>query len=166
MAVIDCILIEWVISLLPRGRFERWSWQFNVAALISQSLQFQCLTANVSLIPPVKRVENHGSPYLLSGNSAPVHAICPCMCTCDVTLWQDPGPGMTCLPVGLPSAASREGARRAAVGRIAPKGRTCPQAPGGNTIFYQMFSDLNNIIENSKRIRIFAFLSVARVAKW
>ena len=26
--------------------------------------------------------------------------------------------------------------------------------------------DLNNIIENSKRIRIFAFLSVARVAKW
>ena len=26
--------------------------------------------------------------------------------------------------------------------------------------------DLNNIIENSKRIRIFAILSVARVAKW
>lgn len=26
--------------------------------------------------------------------------------------------------------------------------------------------DLNNIVENSKRIRIFAFLSVARVAKW
>ena len=50
------------------------------------------------------------------------------------------GPGVTCFPVGLlPGPADRcsrprlhEGARRAAVGRVAPTGRTCPQAPGGN----------------------------------
>ena len=61
-----------------------------------------------------------------------------------VCLWRLPGAGPRSLndvfPCGdaaracgqvSPSAASR-GARRAAVGRVAPTGRTCPQAPGGN----------------------------------
>ena len=43
------------------------------------------------------------------------------------------GPGVTCFPVRMLPAASRtERARRAAVGRVAPSGRTCTQAPGGN----------------------------------
>ena len=52
------------------------------------------------------------------------------------------GPVVTCFPVGMlpgpadrcsrPRLHEREGARRAAVGRVAPTGRTCPQAPGGN----------------------------------
>ena len=43
------------------------------------------------------------------------------------------GPGVTCFPVRMLPAASRtERARRAAVGRVAPTGRTCTQAPGGN----------------------------------
>ena len=75
---------------------------------------------------------NQDSPYLVSGNSAPFHTICPCVCACGVYQGRDPGPGMTCFPAGLPSGASREGARRAAVGRVAPTGRTCPQASGGN----------------------------------
>ena len=36
-------------------------------------------------------------------NFAPVHATCPRRCSCVLSLWQDPGPGMTCFPVGLPS---------------------------------------------------------------
>ena len=50
--------------------------------------------------------------------------------------------GVTCFPVGMlpgpadrcsrPRLHEREGARRAAVGRVAPTRRTCPQAPGGN----------------------------------
>ena len=42
---------------MPRGRFERWSWQIHVVASISQRPYFQYLTANVFLIAPVKRVE-------------------------------------------------------------------------------------------------------------
>ena len=34
-----------------------WSWQITVVAVVSQCPQFQCLTENVSLIAPVKRVE-------------------------------------------------------------------------------------------------------------
>ena len=56
-SVILCILIDYVISLLPRGRFERWSWQIPVVAFLSQCAHFQQLTAKVSLITPVKRVE-------------------------------------------------------------------------------------------------------------
>ena len=75
-SVIVCILIDWVISLLPRGRFERWSWQIHIMALVLQCAQFQNLTTNMSGITPFKRVENHGSPWLVSGNSsAPVHAL-------------------------------------------------------------------------------------------
>ena len=58
---------------MPRGRFERWSWQMPFAALISQCSQFQWLTANVPLVAPVKRVENQCSPWLVSRNSALVH---------------------------------------------------------------------------------------------
>gem|GEM_PF-5960814 len=47
---------------MPRGRFERGSWQIHVAALISQRLHLQYLTTNVSGIAPAKRVENLGSP--------------------------------------------------------------------------------------------------------
>ena len=57
VSVIVCILIDWVISLLPRDRFERWSWQIHVAAQVLQCAQFQWFTAKVSLITPVKRVE-------------------------------------------------------------------------------------------------------------
>ena len=48
---------------------------------------------------------NQDSPYLVSGNSAPFNTICPCVCACGVYQVQDPGPGMTCFPVGLPSGA-------------------------------------------------------------
>ena len=56
-SVIVCILIDWVISLLPRGANERWSWQISVVAILSQRPHLQYLTANVSLITPAKRVE-------------------------------------------------------------------------------------------------------------
>jgi len=66
---------------LPRGRFERWSWQIHVVALVLQCAQFQCFTTNMSLIAPAKKVENHGSPWLVSGNSsASVHALLPKWC--------------------------------------------------------------------------------------
>ena len=77
---------------MPRGRFERWSWQIHVAALISQRPHLQYLTTNVLLIAPVKRVENHGSPYLVSENSAPVHSLWLLKCPCYVSLWQNQGP--------------------------------------------------------------------------
>ena len=38
-------------------------------------------------------------------NAAPVHATCPRRCRCGLSLWQDPSPGMTCFPAGLPSGA-------------------------------------------------------------
>ena len=61
---------------MPRGRFERWSWQIHVVALISQRPHLQYLTTNVFLIAPAKRVENQGSPWLVSGNpSVPVYAL-------------------------------------------------------------------------------------------
>ena len=76
-----------MICLLPRGRFERWSWQTPFVAILSQCFQFQCLTANVSRITPAKRVENQGSPLLVSGNSsAPVHALWLFKCPCYVSL--------------------------------------------------------------------------------
>ena len=69
------------MSLLPRCRFERGSWQIPIVVFLSQCAQFQWLTAKVSLITPAKRVENHGSPWLVSGNSsAPVHALLPHWC--------------------------------------------------------------------------------------
>ena len=54
---------------------------------------------------------------ILHLSTPPVHAVVAAACPCGQV---------------SPSAASREGARRAAVGRVAPTGRTCPQAPGGN----------------------------------
>ena len=77
---------------MPRGRFERWSWQIYVAALISQYPHLQYLTSNVSGITPVKRVENQGSPYLVSGNSAPVNSLWLLKCPCYVSLWHNQGP--------------------------------------------------------------------------
>ena len=66
---------------MPRGRFERWSWQIHVVALISQRPHLQYLTTNVFLIAPAKRVENQCSLLLVSGNpSAPVHALLPHWC--------------------------------------------------------------------------------------
>ena len=72
------------------------------------------------------------------------HISCPRHMSMRVCLWRLPGAGprswndvFTCGDAARacgqvsPSAASR-GARRAAVGRVAPTGRTCPQAPGGN----------------------------------
>ena len=76
---------------MPRGRFERWSWQIHVVALISQCPHLLYLTTNVFLIAPAKRVENHGSPYLVSGNSAPVHSLWLFKCPCYVSLWQNQG---------------------------------------------------------------------------
>ena len=46
----------------------------------------------MSLIPPAKRVENQASPYLVSGNSAPVHSLWLLKCPCYVSLWQNQGP--------------------------------------------------------------------------
>ena len=77
---------------MPRGRFERWSWQIPVVAILSQCFQFQWLTAKVSLITPAKRVENQDSPYLVSGNSAPVHSLWLFKCPCYVSLGQNQGP--------------------------------------------------------------------------
>ena len=74
MAVIVCILIDYAICLLPRGRFERWSWQIHVAAVVLQSIQFQHLNVNVAQISPAKTVEILRSPSLVSGNSALFHA--------------------------------------------------------------------------------------------
>ena len=65
---------------MPRGIIERGSWQIHVVALISQCAQFQWPTPKVSLITPVKRVENHGSPWLVSVYSAPLHALLPQWC--------------------------------------------------------------------------------------
>ena len=65
---------------MPRGIIERGSWQIHVVALISQRSHLLYLTTNVSLIAPVKRVENHGSPWLVSVYSAPVHALLPLWC--------------------------------------------------------------------------------------
>ena len=78
----NCLYLNWlVISLLPRGANERWSWQIPVVAILSQRLHLQYFTENVFLITPAKRVENHGSPWLVSGNSSvPVHALLPQWC--------------------------------------------------------------------------------------
>ena len=46
-----------MISLLPRGVNERWSWQLHFLVLISQCAQFQNLTVNESGITPAKKVE-------------------------------------------------------------------------------------------------------------
>ena len=46
----------------------------------------------MSLITPAKRVENQGSPYLVSGNSAPVNSLWLLKCPCYVSLWQNQGP--------------------------------------------------------------------------
>ena len=42
---------------MPRGANERGSWQIHVVASISQRPHLQYLTANVSGIPPAKRVK-------------------------------------------------------------------------------------------------------------
>ena len=77
---------------MSRGRFERWSWQIHVVALISQHPHLQYLTTNVFLIAPAKRVENQDSPYFVSGNSAPVHSLWLLKCLCYVSVWQNQGP--------------------------------------------------------------------------
>ena len=70
--------------------------------------------------------------------SAPVHAGVAAACPCGRTLrsWSDVFPCRTAVRGRWTGVAVRgftsEGARRAAVGRVAPTGRTCPQAPGGN----------------------------------
>ena len=70
---------------MPRGRFERWSWQIHVVALISQCPHLQYLTANVSGITPVKKV------VILHLSTPPVHAGVAAACPCDRTLrsWSD-----------------------------------------------------------------------------
>ena len=67
------------------GRFLLWPFSRN-------ALNFSDLPQNVSLITPAKRVENQGSPYLVSGNSAPVHSLWLLKCPCYVSLWQNQGP--------------------------------------------------------------------------
>ena len=78
----NCLYLNWLSNKShARGHFERWSWQIPVVVILSQSAQFQWLTANVSLFTPAKRVENQGSPWLVSGNSsAPIHALLPQWC--------------------------------------------------------------------------------------
>ena len=82
---IVCILIDYIISLLPRGPFERWSWQIPVVALISQRPHLQYITTNVFLIAPVKRVE------ILHLSTPLVHAGVAAACPCGRTLrsWSD-----------------------------------------------------------------------------
>ena len=65
---------------MPRGRFERWSWQIHVVAFLSQCSQFQWLTAFVALIPPAKRVK------ILHLSTPPVHAGVAASCPCGRTL--------------------------------------------------------------------------------
>ena len=77
---------------MPRGANERWSWQIHVVAFLSQYPHLPYLATNVLLIAPAKRVENQGSPYLVSGNSAPVHSLWLLKCPCYVSLWQNQGP--------------------------------------------------------------------------
>ena len=74
---------------------------------------------------------------ILHLSTPPVHAGVAAACPCGRTLrsWSDVFPcGDAARACGQvkPWTATREGARRAAVGRVAPTGRTCPQAPGGN----------------------------------
>ena len=82
MVVIVCILIDYVISLLPRGRFERGSWQIPVAAQVLQCAQFKCLTANVLLITPVKKVD------ILHLSTLYGHACFSLSCPCDRTMFE------------------------------------------------------------------------------
>ena len=71
-------------------------------------------------------------------NSPPVHAGVAAACPCGRTLrsWNDVFPCGTAVRgrwTGVDVRGFTSGrARRAAVGRVAPTGRTCPQAPGGN----------------------------------
>ena len=63
-----------------------------------------------------------------------VAAACPCGRT--LRSWSDVFPCGTAVRgrwtrCSCPRLHEREGARRAAVRRVAPTGRTCPQAPGG-----------------------------------
>ena len=81
-SVIVCILIDWVISLLPRGRFERGSWQIHVVAFLSQCAQFQWFTAKVSLITPVKKVE------ILHLSTLYGHACFSLSCPCGRTMFE------------------------------------------------------------------------------
>ena len=60
------------------------------------------------------------------------HAICPRTCRCGLSLWQDSAVLECCLSLWDCSPRLHEGARSAAVGRVAPTGRTCTQAPDGN----------------------------------
>ena len=71
-------------------------------------------------------------------STPPVHAGVAAACPCGRTLrsWSDVFPCGTAVRVRWTCVAVRGftsgRARRAAVGRVAPTGRTCPQAPGGN----------------------------------
>ena len=64
---------------MPRGRFERWSWQIPVVALISQRPHLQYLTTNVFLNTPAKSVE------ILHLSTPPVRAGVAESCPCDRT---------------------------------------------------------------------------------
>ena len=67
---------------MPRGRFERWSWQIHVVAFLSQCAQFQCLTANVSGIMPAKKVE------ILHLSTLYGHACFSLSCPCGRTMFE------------------------------------------------------------------------------
>ena len=70
------------MSLLPRGRFERWSWQIHVVALILQRPHLQCLTTNVFLIAPAKKVE------ILHLSTLYGHACFSLSCPCGRTMFE------------------------------------------------------------------------------
>ena len=59
-----------------------WSWHIPVVAVVSQCPQFQCLTENVSLIAPVKRVE------ILHLSTLYGHACFSLSCPCGRTMFE------------------------------------------------------------------------------
>ena len=64
---------------MPRGANERGSWQIYVVAQVLQCAQFQCLTANLTGITPVKKVD------ILHLSTPPVRAGVAEACPCDRT---------------------------------------------------------------------------------
>ena len=66
---------------MPRGRFERGSWQIHVVVLTSQLPNLQYLTENVFLITPAKRVE------ILHLSALYGHACFSLSCPCGRTMF-------------------------------------------------------------------------------
>ena len=118
------------------GRFLSWLKSRN--ALIFSTLPRMCPESRLPRGSKIMALLDWFPEIHLHLSTLYGHACFSLSCPCGRTLrsWSDVFPCGTAVRGRWTGVAVRgftsEGARRAAVGRVAPTGRTCPQAPGGN----------------------------------